>query len=174
MATVVDFECDPGAYRHWAVSYEGSVATVTLRVDPAGGLGAYDLKLNSYDLVVDIQLADIVQPLRFEHPEVHAVVGDWRASTRSSAPAPTSRCWRAPRTRQGQLRQVHQRDPARHRGRHRPLGPDVAGGGQRHGRRRRIRAGPRLRRDRSHRRPHPRRCPCPRCRCSASCRAPVA
>ena len=74
MATVVDFECHPGKYRHWTVGYDGPVATVTMRVDPAGGLGDYDLKLNSYDLSVDIELADIVQRLRLEHPEVKAVV----------------------------------------------------------------------------------------------------
>ncbi len=51
------------------------MATLTLQVDPAGGLRpGYELKLNSYDLGVDIELADIVQRLRFEHPEVHAVV----------------------------------------------------------------------------------------------------
>ena len=71
----VGFSVDPGAYRHWAVSYEGAVATVTMMVTPAAGLRAdYELKLNSYDLGVDIELFDVVQRLRFEHPEVHAVV----------------------------------------------------------------------------------------------------
>ena len=71
----VSFSVDPGAYRHWAVSYEGAVATVTMMVTPAAGLRAdYELKLNSYDLGVDIELFDVVQRLRFEHPEVHAVV----------------------------------------------------------------------------------------------------
>lgn len=72
---VVDFRCDPGSYRHWSVSTEGPVATVTLAVDPAGGLaGDYELKTNSYDLAVDIELYDIVQRMRFEHPEVGAIV----------------------------------------------------------------------------------------------------
>ena len=71
----VSFSVDPGAYRHWAVSYEGAVATVTMMVTPAAGLRAdYELKLNSYDLGVDIELFDVVQRLRFEHPEVQAVV----------------------------------------------------------------------------------------------------
>ncbi len=71
----VSFSVDPGAYRHWAVSYEGAVATVTMMVTPAAGLRAdYELKLNSYDLGVDIELLDVVQRLRFEHPEVQAVV----------------------------------------------------------------------------------------------------
>jgi benzoyl-CoA-dihydrodiol lyase len=71
---VIDFERDPAAYRHWKVDIEPPVATVTMLVDAAGGLGDYDLKLNSYDLAVDIELYDITQRLRFEHPEVKAVV----------------------------------------------------------------------------------------------------
>jgi benzoyl-CoA-dihydrodiol lyase len=66
---------DPGGYRHWQVAIDGPVATVTMAVDPDGGLGVdYQLKLNSYDLGVDIELHDIVQRLRFEHPDVRAVV----------------------------------------------------------------------------------------------------
>ncbi|MEA2775167.1 MAG: benzoyl-CoA-dihydrodiol lyase, partial [Acetobacteraceae bacterium] len=62
-------------YRHWKLSFDGPVATLTMDVDPAGGLrDGYELKLNSYDLGVDIELADAVQRLRFEHPEVKAVV----------------------------------------------------------------------------------------------------
>jgi benzoyl-CoA-dihydrodiol lyase len=71
----VTFERDPDTYRHWRLEVDSPVATVTLAVDPAGGLSDhYQLKLNSYDLAVDIELADIVQRLRFEHPEVHSVV----------------------------------------------------------------------------------------------------
>jgi benzoyl-CoA-dihydrodiol lyase len=71
----VDFRVDPSAYRHWRVTYDGPVATVTMDVDEDGGIRpGYELKLNSYDLGVDIELADIVQRLRFEHPEVRAVV----------------------------------------------------------------------------------------------------
>jgi benzoyl-CoA-dihydrodiol lyase len=71
----VDFRVGPGTYRHWAVETDGAVATVTLTVDPDGGLeGDYQLKLNSYDLRVDIELYDVVQRLRFEHPEVGAVI----------------------------------------------------------------------------------------------------
>jgi benzoyl-CoA-dihydrodiol lyase len=71
----IDFATDPEHYRHWRLACDGPVATLTLDVDPAGGLfpGA-ELKLNSYDLGVDIELADAVQRLRFEHPEVRAVV----------------------------------------------------------------------------------------------------
>jgi benzoyl-CoA-dihydrodiol lyase len=71
----VEFRTSPEAYRHWRVSYDGSVATVTMDVDEQGGLvPGYELKLNSYDLGVDIELYDVVQRLRFEHPEVGAVV----------------------------------------------------------------------------------------------------
>jgi benzoyl-CoA-dihydrodiol lyase len=71
----LDFERRWGEYRHWRVDVAPPVATVTLDVDPDGALAdGVTLKSNSYDLGVDIELADIVQRLRFEHPEVHAVV----------------------------------------------------------------------------------------------------
>jgi benzoyl-CoA-dihydrodiol lyase len=71
----IDFQTDPSRYRHWRVAYEGCVATLFMDVDENGGLfDGYQLKLNSYDLGVDIELADIVQRMRFEHPEVGAVV----------------------------------------------------------------------------------------------------
>jgi benzoyl-CoA-dihydrodiol lyase len=75
MTGVVDFRTDPSAYRHWRLSVDGPVATLTMDVDEQGGLvPGYELKLNSYDLGVDIELYDAVQRLRFEHPEVGAVV----------------------------------------------------------------------------------------------------
>nr|WP_205863397.1 2,3-epoxybenzoyl-CoA dihydrolase [Planosporangium thailandense] len=71
----VHFVTSPDRYRHWKLKVDGEVATVTLRVDEQGGLvPGYELKMNSYDLGVDIELYDIVQRLRFEHPEVKAVV----------------------------------------------------------------------------------------------------
>lgn len=71
----IDFETEPARYRHWRLEFEGEVAHLIMDVDPAGGLsGDYELKLNSYDLAVDIELADAVQRLRFEHPEVRVVV----------------------------------------------------------------------------------------------------
>jgi benzoyl-CoA-dihydrodiol lyase len=74
-APVVDFATSPDRYRHWRVTYDADVATVTLAVDEAAGIvPGYELKLNSYDLGVDIELHDIVQRLRFEHPEIGAVV----------------------------------------------------------------------------------------------------
>ena len=71
----IDFRVSPERYRHWRVAIDAPVATLTLDVDEAGGLvPGYELKLNSYDLGVDIELYDAVQRLRFGHPEVRTVV----------------------------------------------------------------------------------------------------
>ncbi len=71
----IDFQTEPSRYRHWRIDCDGDVAYLIMDVDQAGGLGeGYELKLNSYDLGVDIELNDAVQRLRFEHPEVGAVV----------------------------------------------------------------------------------------------------
>ncbi len=71
----VDFERTPADYKHWKVSYDGEIARVLMDVDPDGGLRpGYELKLNSYDLGVDIELADVVRRMRFEHPEVRTVI----------------------------------------------------------------------------------------------------
>ena len=75
MSKVIDFQTDPSKYRHWRVEYDGDVANLYMDVDEKGGLfDGYELKLNSYDLGVDIELADVVQRMRFEHPEVKVVV----------------------------------------------------------------------------------------------------
>ncbi|MBI4271592.1 MAG: benzoyl-CoA-dihydrodiol lyase [Candidatus Rokubacteria bacterium] len=72
---LVDFRTEPAKYRHWRLAVDGPVATLTLDVKEDAGLRpGYELKLNSYDLGVDIELHDAVQRLRFEHPEVGAVV----------------------------------------------------------------------------------------------------
>jgi benzoyl-CoA-dihydrodiol lyase len=72
---MVDFRTEPSRYRHWKLSIDGRVATLAMDVDEAGGLvPGYELKLNSYDLGVDIELHDAIQRLRFEHPEVGAVL----------------------------------------------------------------------------------------------------
>jgi benzoyl-CoA-dihydrodiol lyase len=71
----VEFRVQPSDYRHWRLDFDGPVATLSMDVDEAGGLvPGYELKLNSYDLGVDIELYDAVQRLRFEHPEVRTVV----------------------------------------------------------------------------------------------------
>ncbi|MEX0364708.1 MAG: 2,3-epoxybenzoyl-CoA dihydrolase [Ruegeria sp.] len=71
----IDFQTDPSKYRHWRVEYDGEIANLFMDVDEKGGLfPGYELKLNSYDLGVDIELADVVQRMRFERPEVKVVV----------------------------------------------------------------------------------------------------
>ena len=71
----VEFRAEPSRYRHWRLSVDGPVATLAMDVDEHAGLSeGYELKLNSYDLGVDIELYDAVQRLRFEHPEVRTVV----------------------------------------------------------------------------------------------------
>src|SRR5215218_11322434 len=73
--TPIDFRTEPARYRHWKLATENGVAYLTMDVNEDAGLRpGYRLKLNSYDLGVDIELADAVQRLRFEHPQVHAVV----------------------------------------------------------------------------------------------------
>src|SRR5579871_2724165 len=72
---MITFETRPDAYKHWKLSFDGPVATLSMDVREDAGLKPdYKLKLNSYDLGVDIELADAIQRIRFEHPEVHCVV----------------------------------------------------------------------------------------------------
>src|ERR1700749_1961958 len=71
----IDFVTDPSRYHHWKLAIDGDVATVTMDVDENAPLfEGYQLKLNSYDLGVDIELADALERLRFEHPEVKVVL----------------------------------------------------------------------------------------------------
>jgi benzoyl-CoA-dihydrodiol lyase len=71
----VDFRTEPARYKHWKLDVDGPIATLTMDVSEDGGLRpGYELKLNSYDLGVDIELYDALQRLRFEHPEVGAVI----------------------------------------------------------------------------------------------------
>src|SRR5215467_13373499 len=74
-AARIDFQTEPERYRHWKLSVDDEIATLSLDVDENAGLfEGYQLKLNSYDLGVDIELADALQRLRFEHPSVKAVL----------------------------------------------------------------------------------------------------
>ena len=67
---MIDFRTHPDEYRHWRLATDGAIATLALDVDENGAIaGDYALKLNSYDLGVDIELYDVVQRLRFEHPQ---------------------------------------------------------------------------------------------------------
>jgi benzoyl-CoA-dihydrodiol lyase len=71
----VDFQTDPSRYKHWRLAFEGPVATLTMDVAEDGGIRpGYKLKLNSYDLGVDIELHDVLQRIRFEHPEIRSVI----------------------------------------------------------------------------------------------------
>src|SRR5882672_8421355 len=71
----IDFQTDLSRYRHWTLKCDGGIATLVMDVDEKGGLfPGYELKLNSYDLGVDIELADALERLRFEHPEVKVVL----------------------------------------------------------------------------------------------------
>jgi benzoyl-CoA-dihydrodiol lyase len=71
----IDFETSPAGYRHWRLSFDGPIATLAMDVrEDAGVSSEYRLKLNSYDLGVDIELADAIQRIRFEHPEARTVV----------------------------------------------------------------------------------------------------
>ncbi|MHC4815725.1 MAG: 2,3-epoxybenzoyl-CoA dihydrolase, partial [Planctomycetota bacterium] len=71
---MIDFNAHPDQYKHWSLSFDGPVARLNLSVDPEHPFReGYELKLNSYDLGVDIELADAIQRIRFEHPEVKVV-----------------------------------------------------------------------------------------------------
>jgi benzoyl-CoA-dihydrodiol lyase len=70
-----DYRTEPGKYKHWKLGFDGPVATLTMDVAEDGGLRpGYKLKLNSYDLGVDIELHDALQRIRFEHPEIRSVI----------------------------------------------------------------------------------------------------
>src|SRR5579871_6103173 len=73
--TRIDFQTEPSRYRHWKLTVDGDVATLLMDVDEKAALfEGYDLKLNSYDLGVDIELADALERLRFEYPQARALV----------------------------------------------------------------------------------------------------
>ena len=109
MAKRIDFQVDPSGYRHWRVEYDGEIATLYMDVDESGGLfDGYELKLNSYDLGVDIELADIVQRMRFEHPEVKVVVLRSGKDNVFCARREHPHAWRSHACAQGKLLQVHE------------------------------------------------------------------
>ena len=71
----IDYRTEPAQYHHWSLAFNGAIATLAMNVDENAGLKpGYKLKLNSYDLGVDIELHDAVNRIRFEHPEVRTVV----------------------------------------------------------------------------------------------------
>ena len=121
--TPIDFRTAPDRYRHWKLSPEDGVAYLAMDVNEDGGLRpGYELKLNSYDLGVDIELDDAVQRLRFEHPEVARGDPSPRKDRIFCAGANIRMLGRLEPRLQGELLQVHQRDaatPSRTRREHR-------------------------------------------------------
>src|SRR5256885_13376014 len=110
----IDFQTDPSRYRHWKLEVDGDVATLTMDVDENGGLfEGYQLKLNSYDLGVDIELADAVQRLRFEHPEVKAGVVRSRQNRVFCARAHIPLLAGSTHPPQGNLLKIYNQDPHR-------------------------------------------------------------
>ena len=106
---MVDYRTEPAYYRHWKLSVAGSIARLRLDVDEQAALGdGYELKLNSYDLGVDIELNDAVQRLRFEHPSVAAVVIESAKDRVFSAGANIGMLKKRFSPEQGELLQVHQ------------------------------------------------------------------
>ena len=107
--TRIDFQTEPSRYRHWRLAFDGPVATLIMDVDPDAGLfEGCELKLNSYDLGVDIELADAVQRLRFEHPEVRCVVLRSGKENVFCAGANIRMLGEGVARAQGELLQVHQ------------------------------------------------------------------
>jgi hypothetical protein len=142
--TPVSFETDPSQYRHWKLTFDDAIATLAMDVREDAGLRAdYRLKLNSYDLGVDIELADAIQRVRFEHPEVKTVVITSLKERIFCAGANILCCQLA--RLEGEFLQVHQRDAQRDRGGQRGIGVEVPGGPERDLRRRGLRTGTRLR-----------------------------
>ena len=122
LARPVVFETSPDQYRHWKLTFDGPIATLSMDVaEDARPRPDYRLKLNSYDLGVDIELADALQRIRFEHPEVHAVVITQPEGAHLLRRRQHLHAARLDPRVQGELLQVHQRDAARDRGRERAL-----------------------------------------------------
>ena len=95
----VAFDTHPDRYAHWKLAFDGPVATLTLDIDEERGLVPdYKLKLNSYDLGVDIELADALQRIRFEHPEVKSVIVT-SGRERIFCSGANISCWGSPATR---------------------------------------------------------------------------
>ena len=150
----VDYQTDPTQYRHWKLKFEGPVATLAADFDENAGLRpGYKLKLNSYDLGVDIELNDAVNRIRFEHPEVRTVVVTSAQREGVLLRRQHLHARRVEPCLEGELLQVHQRDAERPRGLVAAQRAEVPRRRQRRLRRRRLRAGAGLRRDRPRRRP---------------------
>ena len=172
---MITFDRDPATYQHWRLTFDGPVATLTLDVNEDGGIDeGYKLKLNSYDLGVDIELRDALHRIRFEHPEVGAVVIASGKERMFCAGANIYMLGKATHAFKVNFCKFTNETRNGIEDSSRALRPQVPGRGERHRRRRRLRAGAGLRRDRARRRPLVARSASPRCRCSACCRARAA
>ena len=142
----IDFATSPDQYRHWRLEVDGAVARLTLQVKEDAGLyPGYELKLNSYDLGVDIELYDAVQRLRFEHPEVGAVVVTSGHERVFCAGANIRMLAQADHALKVNFCKFTNETRNAHRGRQRPLRPAVHLCGQWAGGGRRLRIGSGLR-----------------------------
>jgi benzoyl-CoA-dihydrodiol lyase len=151
---MIRFDTHPERYNHWKLGFDGPVATLTLDIAEDKGIApGYKLKLNSYDLGVDIELHDALNRIRFEHPEVKSVVITSGKEPHVLLGRQHLHARPVDARLEGQLLQVHQRDAERPGGFQPPLGPEVPRRAERHHRRRRLRTRARLRRDRHDRRP---------------------
>ena len=113
----VDYQTAPAHYKHWKLSFDGPVATLAADFDENGGLRpGYKLKLNSYDLGVDIELHDAINRIRFEHPEVRVGGPHQRQGNGVLLGRQHLHAGRVEPCLEGELLQVHQRDPQRSRG----------------------------------------------------------
>ena len=150
---MVDYRTDPSRYRHWKLSFDGPVATLAIDVaEDAGIRPGYKLKLNSYDLGVDIELYDALNRIRFEHPEVRSVVVTSLKDRIFCSGANIFMLGLSTHAVESELLQVHERDAQRHRGREPAFRTQVRRGAQRFLRRRGLRARARVRRHRARRR----------------------
>ena len=150
----VDYRIDPSHYRHWSLKTEGPIATLALDIDENAGLRpGYKLKLNSYDLGVDIELHDALNRIRFEHPEVRTVVVTSLKDRDVLLGREHLHARRVEPCVESELLQVHERDAQRHRRLVGALRAQVHRRGERCMRRRRLRARACLRRDHPRRRP---------------------
>ncbi len=123
---MITFDTDPTRYRHWKLSFDAPVATLALDVREDGGIkDGYKLKLNSYDLGVDIELQDALQRLRFEHPEIRSVIVTSAKDRIFCAGANIYMLATVEPRLEGELLQVHQRDAQRHGRRERQFRPQV-------------------------------------------------
>ena len=149
IAAAVDYQTEPSKYKHWRVTYDGPVATLMMDVNEDGGLRpGYKLKLNSYDLGVDIELHDALQRIRFEHPEIRSVVIYQRQESYFLLGREHLHVGTFLACVESEFLQVHKRNPQWNRRREPAFRIEISCRIERHNRRRGVRTRSGLRRDR--------------------------